>query len=71
MKTSIQEAIDDINGYRTFSDKIDIKFVCSLLKHVYLEKEKKQMLEMWQGGINSCDSENPSFDKYYNEKYNK
>lgn len=69
MSTAIQKAIEDIKGYRTFSDVIDIRFVCALLQNVYLEEEKKQMLEMWTGGINSCENGNPSFDKYYNEKY--
>lgn len=68
-KTVIQKAIEDINGYRSFSDQIDIRFVCSLLKNVYLEEEKEQMFKMWQMGILSCESGNPSFDKYYNEKY--
>lgn len=71
MKTAIEQAIEDINGYRSFSDQIDIKFVCSLLKNVYIKEEKKQMLKMWEMGILSTESGNPSFDKYWNEKYNK
>ncbi len=68
MKTAIQKAIEDINGYSTFSDQIDIKFVCALL-NVYLEEEKEQMFKMWQMGILSCESGNPSFYKYWEEKY--
>jgi len=69
IKTPIQKAIEDINGYRTFSDQIDIRFVCSLLKNVYLKEEKEQMFKMWQMGALSCESGNPSFDKYWEEKY--
>ena len=68
MKTAIQQAIEDINGYRTFSDQIDVRFVCSLLK-TYLEEEKNQMSKMWQMGILCTETGNPSFDKYWEEKY--
>jgi hypothetical protein len=68
MKTTIEKAIEDINGYRSFNDKIDVRFVCNLLK-TYLSEEKDQMLKMWQMGILSTESGNPSFDKYWEEKY--
>lgn len=68
MKTTIEKAIEDINGYRSFSDQIDVRFVCSLLR-TYLKEEKEQMAKMWSMGILSCESGNPSFDKYWEDKY--
>ena len=68
MKTTIEKAIEDINSYRSFSDKIDVRFVCNLLK-TYLSEEKDQMLKMWQMGILSSESGHPSFDKYWEDKY--
>jgi hypothetical protein len=40
MKTAIEKAIEDIKGYRTFDDKIDIRFVCVLLE-TYLKDEEE------------------------------
>ena len=43
MESIINKAIKDISGYRTFSDTIDIKFVCALLENVYLKEEIAQI----------------------------
>jgi hypothetical protein len=40
MKTTIEKAIEDIKGYRTFDDKIDVRFVCVLLES-YLKNEEE------------------------------
>jgi len=42
MKTTIEKAIEDIKGYRTFSDKIDVRFVCVLLES-YLKEEEEMV----------------------------
>lgn len=42
MKTTIEKAIEDIRGYRTFDDKIDIRFVCVLLES-YLKNEEEMI----------------------------
>jgi hypothetical protein len=43
MESIINKVIKDISGYRTFSDTIDIKFVCALLENVYLKEESAQI----------------------------
>lgn len=56
MKTAIQKAIDDIKGYRSFSEKIDIRFVCALLK-VYMDEEEAQIKSaFYHGEKNMLDS---------------
>lgn len=42
MKTALEKAIEDIKGYRTFNDKIDVRFVCVLLE-TYLEEEENMI----------------------------
>jgi len=42
MKTTIEKAVEDIRGYKTFDDKIDIRFVCILLES-YLKKEEEMI----------------------------
>lgn len=45
MKTAIEKAIEDIESYRSFSDTIEIRFVCALLRNVYLGEEKRQIID--------------------------
>ena len=74
MKTAIEKAIEDIEGYRSFSDTIDIRFVCALLRNVYMREEETQLIEAknnprnydayWDG-----DSLISSGEVFYNETY--
>lgn len=51
-KTAIQQAIEDIKSYRSFSETIDIRFVVRLLENVYLDIEKEQLNIARLDGIN-------------------
>ena len=62
-KTAIQEAIEDIKGYRTFDEVIHVSFIVALL-NTYLEKERNQIVEAWCAGL-----ENEPMSRLYAEKY--
>lgn len=63
MKTAIEKAIEDIEGYRSFSDTIEIRFVCALLRNMYLGEEKRQIID----AVEDCNYGNGA--EYYNETY--
>jgi hypothetical protein len=72
-QTAIQKAIEDINGYRSFGEQIDILFVCRLLEKVYLEMEKQQIIDAFGVG---CHLESKRLigyhdvaEQHYNETY--
>lgn len=80
MKTSIQKAIEDIKGYRTFSEDISIRFVVAMLEGVYIELEKKQIMDAYNNGYREAEadasnvplsigdiSEYTNAENYYNE----
>lgn len=76
MKTAIEKAIEDIEGYRSFSNVIEIGFVCALLRNVYMGEEKALIIDAFKYGVTEgtltninylkCESE---ADHYYNETY--
>jgi hypothetical protein len=49
METTLAAIIDDLKGYRTFNDRIDIRFVCALLE-AYLPSEKLQITKSFDAG---------------------
>ena len=49
MKTALEQAIEDLKGYMTFSDKLDIKFAFILLES-YLPKEAQQIKDAFLHG---------------------
>ena len=57
MKTSIQKAIEDIKGYRTFSEDISIRFVVAMLKGVYIELEKNQIMDAYNNGYREAEAD--------------
>jgi hypothetical protein len=74
-QTAIQKAIEDINGYRSFGEQIDILFVCRLLEKVYLETEKQQIIDAVNqkqfddiDGLGISDTITKG-EQYYNETY--
>lgn len=69
-QTAIKQAINDIKGYRSFSEMIDIKFVVALLENVYKEKEREQIIDAWNAGFNSQPFKLNNEDSlYYEETY--
>lgn len=69
MNIAIQKAIDDIKGYRSFSDQIDIAFVVALLG-VYKEEEIKNIKSSFLDGKNPV-FKSVSEDDYLTKTYNK
>jgi len=73
MKTAIEKAIEDIKGYRSFSNVIEISFVCALLRNVYMGEEKAQIIEAQSYAVSHADMTNNKgyFDceQYYTETY--
>jgi hypothetical protein len=49
MKTTLEKAIEDLKGYMTFSDKLDIKFAFILLES-YLAQESEQIKQAFIDG---------------------
>jgi hypothetical protein len=49
MKTVLEKAIEDIGGYMTLGDKMDIKFISVLLQS-YLPQEKLQIKQAFSDG---------------------
>ena len=63
MKTAIQKAIEDLEGYKTFTSIIDVDFAVALL-NTYVKMEKQQIIdaaERWKG--------TDFAEKYYAETY--
>lgn len=57
MKTTIQKAIEDIEGYRSFGNDISIKFVVAMLRGVYIELEKKQIMDAYNSGYREAEAD--------------
>jgi len=62
MKTALEKAIEDLKGYKTFSDKLDIKFACILLES-YLAQETEQIKQAF------IDGEANVWDRHRDENY--
>lgn len=72
MKTAIKLALEDLNGYRSFGEKIDIRFVCALLENVYLDLEKEQLKNAYtKGELNIITSKNIDSDSFFENTFEK
>jgi len=68
MKTAIQKAIEDLEGYKTFTSIIDVDFTVALL-NTYIEKEKQQIIDAYNKSFELRDKPYSTADKYYISTY--